>query len=136
VAEVDVYSCPGDYLNGVPGATHGPDAADSFHDLGKIDVRGSGEPEAEIGSPRGLVDCARAADQRLTWRTAEVDAGPASQPPLRHGDAVAARCGRQGGNQPGWTSADDHEIVVATGRVLPGRRVALIDRALVVFIRR
>src|SRR5215813_12138555 len=86
-------------------------------------------------APRLASWTARAADQRLTWRTAEVDAGPASQPPLRHGDAVADRCGRQCGDQPGWTSAEDHEIVVAAGRVLPFRRVALIDRALVVFIR-
>src|SRR5262249_32345164 len=68
VAEVDVYPRPGDHLNGVSSAAHGPDAADSFHDLCEIDLRWSGEPEAEIGSPTGLVDCARAADQRLTWR--------------------------------------------------------------------
>src|SRR4029450_6938718 len=108
---------------------------DAFHDLGEIDVRWSGEPAAEIGSPPGLAGGASAADQGLTWRTAEVDAGPARQPPLRHGDAVAARCGRQCGDQPGWTSAEDHESVVAAGRVLPGRRVALSDRALVVCIR-
>src|SRR5262249_59880627 len=119
VAEVDVYSRPSDHLNGVSGAAHGPDAADSFHDLGEIDVRWSGEPEAEIGSPPGLVDCARTADQRLTWRTAEVDAGPASQPPLRHGDAVAACCRRQCGDQPGRASAEEHEIVVAAAGVLP-----------------
>jgi len=53
----------------------------------------------------------------------------------RHGDAVAARCGRQCGDQPGWTTAYDHKVVVAAGRVLPVRRVALVDRALVVFIR-
>jgi hypothetical protein len=47
---------------------------------------------------------ASAADQRLAWRAAKVDAGAASQPPLRHGDAVAARCGRQRGDQPGWTT--------------------------------
>jgi hypothetical protein len=135
LAEVDVYSCPGDHLNGITGTAHGPDAADSFHNLGEIDLRGCGEPEAEISSPASLVGGASAADQRLAWRTAEVDAGPASQPPLRHSDAVAARCGRQCGDQPGWTTAYNHKVVVAAGRVLPVRRVALVDRALVVFIR-
>jgi len=78
LAEVDVYSCPGDHLNGITGTAHGPDAADSFHNLGEIDLRGCGEPEAEISSPASLVGGASAADQRLAWRTAEVDAGPAS----------------------------------------------------------
>jgi hypothetical protein len=39
------------------------------------------------------------------------------------------------GDQPGWTTAYDHKVAVAAGRVLPVRRVALVDRALVVFIR-
>jgi hypothetical protein len=134
LAQVDVYSCPGDHLNGVTGAAHGPDAADSFHDLGEIDLRGCVEPEGEISSTPGLVDCAGAADQCLAWRTAEVDAGPASQQLLGHGDVVAAHRGRQSGNQPGWTPAEDHKIVVAAGRVLPIRRVALVDRALVMCI--
>src|ERR1700733_13840195 len=51
----------------------------------------------------------------------KVDAGPASQPPLRHGNAVAARCGRQCGDQPGWTTSYNHKAVVAAGRVLPIR---------------
>src|SRR5918992_5913557 len=121
-------------MHGVSGTAHGPDAADAFHDLGEIDVRGGGEPEGEIRAPPGLVDSAGAADQCLAWRTAEVDAGPARQPLLRHGDAVAAHRGRQSGDQPGWTSAEDHQIVVAAGRVLPSRRVALVDRALVMGI--
>ncbi len=51
---------------------------------------------------------------RLARRTAEVNAGPASQAPLRHGDAVAARCSYLCGDQPGWTTTNDHEIIVAT----------------------
>ena len=119
LTKVTVYPCLGNQLNGVTGAAHGPDAADSFHDLGEIDLRGCIEPEGEINCPPGLVDCAGAADQCLAWRTAEVDAGPASEQLLSHGDAVAAHRGRQSGNQPGWTSAEDHKIVVATRRVLP-----------------
>src|SRR5262249_21630501 len=135
LAEVDVYPCSGDHLYGITGTAHGPDAADAFHNLGEIDLRGGGEPEAEISSPASLVGRASATDQRLAWCTAEVDAGPASQPLLVHGAVVAALCSRQCGDQPGWATAYDYKVVVAAKRILPVRRVTLVDRTLVVFIR-
>jgi len=135
MAEVDNHPCPGDHLDGIKGAAHGTDAANSFHDLGEVDLRRRTEPEAEGRSPSRFVGGASAPDQRLARRTTEVDARTAGQPLLRHRDAVSACCGRQRGDQPGWTSAEHHEIVVAAGRVLPRRGMTLVDRALVVFVR-
>ena len=47
---------------------------------------------------------------------------------------VAGRCCYLCGDQSGWATADDHEIIVAAGRVLPVRRMALINCALVVHV--
>jgi hypothetical protein len=43
---------------------------------------------------------------------------------------VAARCSYLCGDQPGWTTSNDHEIIVTAARVLPVRRVALVNCAL------
>src|SRR5215831_7833185 len=40
LAEVDVYPSRRDHLYGITGTAHGPNAADSFHNLGEIDLRG------------------------------------------------------------------------------------------------
>jgi hypothetical protein len=47
---------------------------------------------------------------------------------------MAVRRACQGGDQPGWTSTNDYQFIIATGGVLLVRWVALVDRALVICI--
>jgi hypothetical protein len=130
-AQVDIHPGSNHHLDGIAGTAPGPDAANPLHNLGKINLRRGAQPEAKIGSPPGLVHGACTADQGLAGGAAIIDTGPAGQPPLRHGHAVAAGRARQRRDQPGGTAANDHQIIVAAGWVLPVRRVAMIDGALV-----
>lgn len=92
-----------------------------FYDLTLAKSTCGGELSPKPAPRLGLVDGAGATNQRLARRAAEVNAGPASQAPLRHGNTVAARCSYLR-DQPGWTTANDHKIIVAAARLAAGWR--------------
>lgn len=67
-----------------------------------------------------------------TLLRAQIDTGSAGQPLLGHGGAVPSGCCGDGSDEPSWSAAENHQVVFTAFSVGPMRRMALLDRLLVV----
>src|SRR4029077_5430847 len=88
VPEVDLCARLFDHLNCIARAAHGTYPTHSLHDRTELRPGRAVEPKAELGPAARIVDRASAANERLAWRAAKIDAGAPGQPLLRHRDAV------------------------------------------------
>src|SRR5262249_46308005 len=114
----------------------GTDPTHSLHDRSELGPGRAVEPKAELGAAARIVDRASAADERLARRAAKIHASASGQPLLRHRDPVPSRrCGHRG-DQDGRPAAENYQVVLTAGSVCPVRRVALLNRLLVVNVHR
>ena len=90
----------------------------AFHDSGEVEF-GLRRFDAELLRPRHMRQQAGRADQRLGRHAAGVQAISAKLVLLDQGDPGLDRGGDVGRHQPGAAAADDHQIALEAGRLLP-----------------
>src|SRR4029077_9363940 len=135
VPEIDLCARLLDYLNRIARAAHGAHPADSLDDRTELRPGRAVEPKAELGPAARIVDRASTANERLARRATEIDTGSPGQPLLGHRDAVPSRCCGHCSDEASRPAAENHQIVLTACSVGPTRRVALLDRLLVVNVR-